>query len=52
MTLLRYWGDAENLMAEYMRENDEREEFEKRDIEEKEQMVKAERERLEKQEKQ
>lgn len=31
MTLLRYWGDADVLMAEYMKNHDEREEYERRE---------------------
>jgi hypothetical protein len=31
MTLLRYWGDAEHLMNEYMEEADLQEEAEKRE---------------------
>jgi len=42
MTLLRYWGDAENLMNEYMEEADLQEEAEKREQMEKEQQSKAE----------
>lgn len=31
MTLLRYWGDAETIMKDYMDEYDEKEESEKRE---------------------
>lgn len=31
MTLLRYWGDADVLMADYMKNHDEREEYERRE---------------------
>ena len=31
MTLLRYWGDADVLMVDYMKNHDEREEYERRE---------------------
>jgi hypothetical protein len=47
MTLLRYWGDAEVIMGEYMQENDMREDFERREAESRENRLKQ-REREEK----
>ncbi len=51
MTLLRYWGDAEHLMNEYMEEADLQEEAEKREQMEKKQQNKAEAAQREKREK-
>jgi len=36
MTLLRYWGDADVIMTDYMQEHDEREDFERREAESRE----------------
>jgi len=31
MTLLRYWGDAETMMTEYTRDNDQKDELDKKE---------------------
>ena len=50
MTLLRYWGDADNIMEEYMREHDNKEEQERRELHDKENHEKAEKEKKDKEE--
>ena len=51
MVLLRYWGDAESLMAEYMEEADIKDEHDKKEQEQRDRIAKQERERLQKEEK-
>ncbi len=31
MTLLRYWGDTDVIMADYMKNHDEQEEYERKE---------------------
>lgn len=50
MTLLRYWGDADVLMSDYMQEHDEREEQDRREQESRENRAKQEKERERRQE--
>lgn len=50
MTLLRYWGDAEVIMSDYMRVHDEQEEADRREQESRENQAKKERDREKRQE--
>jgi len=50
MTLLRYWGDADILMTDFMRMHDEQEEAERREQESRENRAKQDKERERRQE--
>lgn len=50
MVLLRYWGNPDSLMAEYMEEADIKDEIDRKDKEHRDRIAKQERERLIKEE--
>lgn len=51
MTLLRYWGDAETMMTEYTRDNDQKDELDKKEQLMRDQTMKLQREKKDKDDK-